>query len=190
MLDPTLETEPDFDLDIKVDVQVACSKFGIVRYIYVVKNSDELHNFLVQQMNNLGAGRREAEDKLILSNSEAFTLKEKVGSLEKRLKESKFLLMNAKASVDRNQETQPPTVDVKTMLSQLMERLSNCEASSAEVLPEFLQLIRKQQGQDENVAGEEASASPKKIFQFLNQTIEALSADKPWLSYRHDSFPF
>ena len=53
-----------------------------------------------------------------------------------------------------------------------------------------LKLIRKQQGQDENVAGEEASASPKKIFQFLNQIIEALSVDKPWLSYRHDSFPF
>ena len=117
MLDPTLETEPDFDLDIKVDVQVACSKFGIVRYIYVVKNSDELHNFLVQQMNNLKAGRREAEDKLILSNSEAFTLKEKVGSLEKRLKESKFLLMNAKASVDRNQETQPVSRPKKTKLS-------------------------------------------------------------------------
>ena len=53
-----------------------------------------------------------------------------------------------------------------------------------------LKLIRKQQGQDENVVGEEASASSKKIFQFLNQIIEALSADKPWLSYRHDSFPF
>ncbi|WJZ86231.1 hypothetical protein VitviT2T_005710 [Vitis vinifera] len=39
-----------------------------------------------------------------------------------------------------------------------------------------LKLIRKLQGQDENVVGEEASASPKKIFQLLNQTIEALSA--------------
>ena len=68
-------------------------------------------------MNNLGAGRRQAEDKLILSNSEAFTLKEKVGSLEKRLKESKFLLMNAKASVDRNQETQPVSRPKKTKLS-------------------------------------------------------------------------
>ncbi|KAJ9703785.1 hypothetical protein PVL29_005175 [Vitis rotundifolia] len=38
-----------------------------------------------------------------------------------------------------------------------------------------LKLIRKLQGQDENVVGEEASASPKKIFQLLNQTIEALS---------------
>eukprot|EP00262_Sarcandra_glabra_P014219 TRINITY_DN40_c3_g1_i2.p1 TRINITY_DN40_c3_g1~~TRINITY_DN40_c3_g1_i2.p1 ORF type:complete len:768 (+),score=152.45 TRINITY_DN40_c3_g1_i2:216-2306(+) len=33
-----------------------------------------------------------------------------------------------------------PTVDIKTVLSQLMERLSNYAASSAEVLPEFLQV--------------------------------------------------
>ncbi|XVF35937.1 hypothetical protein REPUB_Repub19eG0014900 [Reevesia pubescens] len=33
-----------------------------------------------------------------------------------------------------------PTVDVKTVLSQLMDRLSNYAASSADVLPEFLQV--------------------------------------------------
>ncbi|KAL6002254.1 Vacuolar protein sorting-associated protein 35A [Asimina triloba] len=33
-----------------------------------------------------------------------------------------------------------PTVDIKTVLSQLMERLSNYAASSSEVLPEFLQV--------------------------------------------------
>ncbi|XP_034675654.1 vacuolar protein sorting-associated protein 35B-like isoform X1 [Vitis riparia] len=33
-----------------------------------------------------------------------------------------------------------PTVDIKTVLSQLMERLSNYAASSAEVLPDFLQV--------------------------------------------------
>ncbi|KAA8537501.1 hypothetical protein F0562_027109 [Nyssa sinensis] len=33
-----------------------------------------------------------------------------------------------------------PTVDIKTVLSQLMERLSNYAASSPEVLPEFLQV--------------------------------------------------
>ncbi|XP_021907957.1 vacuolar protein sorting-associated protein 35A-like [Carica papaya] len=38
-----------------------------------------------------------------------------------------------------------------------------------------LKLIRRLQGQDENPFGEEASASPKKIFQLLNQTIETLS---------------
>ncbi|KAM7516112.1 hypothetical protein LguiA_005695 [Lonicera macranthoides] len=38
-----------------------------------------------------------------------------------------------------------------------------------------LKLVRRLQSQDENDAGEEASATPKKIFQILNQTIEALS---------------
>lgn len=33
-----------------------------------------------------------------------------------------------------------PSVDIKTVLSQLMERLSNYAASSIEVLPEFLQV--------------------------------------------------
>lgn len=33
-----------------------------------------------------------------------------------------------------------PTVDIKTVLSQLMERLSNYAASSTDVLPEFLQV--------------------------------------------------
>ncbi|KAF8410382.1 hypothetical protein HHK36_002910 [Tetracentron sinense] len=39
MFDPKMETEPDFDLDIKEDVQDECSKFGTVEHIYVDKNS-------------------------------------------------------------------------------------------------------------------------------------------------------
>ncbi|OAY52292.1 RNA-binding protein 39 isoform X1 [Manihot esculenta] len=39
MFDPNVETEPDFDLDIKEDVQDECSKFGSLRHIYVDKNS-------------------------------------------------------------------------------------------------------------------------------------------------------
>ncbi|KAK2973685.1 hypothetical protein RJ640_022142 [Escallonia rubra] len=38
-----------------------------------------------------------------------------------------------------------------------------------------LKLVRNLQGQDESVSGDESSANPKKIFQLLNQTIEALS---------------
>ncbi|KAK6131305.1 hypothetical protein DH2020_034955 [Rehmannia glutinosa] len=38
-----------------------------------------------------------------------------------------------------------------------------------------LKLVRKLQGQDGDVAGEEVPATPKKIFQLLNQIIEALS---------------
>ncbi|XP_071732040.1 vacuolar protein sorting-associated protein 35B isoform X1 [Rutidosis leptorrhynchoides] len=38
-----------------------------------------------------------------------------------------------------------------------------------------LKLVRRLQNQDGDVTGEEDPATPKKIFQFLNQTIEALS---------------
>ncbi|QCE08710.1 RNA-binding protein 39 [Vigna unguiculata] len=39
MFDPEDETEPDFDLDIKEDVEAECSKFGTLRHIYVDKKS-------------------------------------------------------------------------------------------------------------------------------------------------------
>ncbi|KAI3833359.1 hypothetical protein MKX03_028911, partial [Papaver bracteatum] len=39
MFDPTSETEPDFDLDIKDDVQDEVSKFGTVKHIFLDKNS-------------------------------------------------------------------------------------------------------------------------------------------------------
>ncbi|KAL2323994.1 hypothetical protein Fmac_023052 [Flemingia macrophylla] len=37
MFDPKDETEPDFDLDIKEDVEAECSKFGKLKHIYVDK---------------------------------------------------------------------------------------------------------------------------------------------------------
>ncbi|XP_057966437.1 uncharacterized protein LOC131156624 isoform X2 [Malania oleifera] len=39
MFDPSLETEPDFDLDIKEDVEDECKKFGKLNHIHVDKNS-------------------------------------------------------------------------------------------------------------------------------------------------------
>uniref|UniRef100_A0A5B6ZBK4 RRM domain-containing protein n=2 Tax=Davidia involucrata TaxID=16924 RepID=A0A5B6ZBK4_DAVIN len=39
MFDPKSEMEPDFDLDIKDDVQEECSKFGPLKHIYVDKNT-------------------------------------------------------------------------------------------------------------------------------------------------------
>lgn len=40
MFDPKLETEPDFDLDIKEDVQDECKKFGALKHIFVDKNTE------------------------------------------------------------------------------------------------------------------------------------------------------
>ncbi|KAJ7556091.1 hypothetical protein O6H91_05G068300 [Diphasiastrum complanatum] len=39
MFDPKTETELEFDLDIKDDVQEECSKFGVVKHIFVDKKS-------------------------------------------------------------------------------------------------------------------------------------------------------
>ncbi|PKA55658.1 Nucleolin 1 [Apostasia shenzhenica] len=39
MFDPSMETEPDFELDIKEDVQEECSKFGKLKHIFVDRNS-------------------------------------------------------------------------------------------------------------------------------------------------------
>ncbi|XP_047089171.1 RNA-binding protein 39-like isoform X1 [Lolium rigidum] len=39
MFDPAVETDPDFDLDIKDDVREECSKYGQVRHIFVDKNT-------------------------------------------------------------------------------------------------------------------------------------------------------
>ncbi|KAL4281098.1 hypothetical protein GQ457_03G001860 [Hibiscus cannabinus] len=39
MFNPDLETEPDFDLDIKEDVKEECSKFGKLKHIYVDRDS-------------------------------------------------------------------------------------------------------------------------------------------------------
>ncbi|XP_022774874.1 RNA-binding protein 39-like isoform X2 [Durio zibethinus] len=39
MFDPATEMEPDFDLEIKEDVEEECSKYGRVKHIYVDKNS-------------------------------------------------------------------------------------------------------------------------------------------------------
>ncbi|CAN6293423.1 unnamed protein product [Urochloa humidicola] len=39
MFDPTVETDPDFDLDIRDDVQEECSKFGAVKHIFVDKDT-------------------------------------------------------------------------------------------------------------------------------------------------------
>ncbi|OMO92736.1 hypothetical protein COLO4_17365 [Corchorus olitorius] len=39
MFDPERETEPDFDLDIKEDVQEECSKYGKLKHIFVDRDS-------------------------------------------------------------------------------------------------------------------------------------------------------
>ncbi|KAG2715370.1 hypothetical protein I3843_03G075800 [Carya illinoinensis] len=66
-------------------------------------SSAELNDSLLAHTNSLKVRLKEAEDKLILSSSEASTLREALSSLENQLKESKFGLLNAKVSADESQ---------------------------------------------------------------------------------------
>ncbi|EXB85808.1 hypothetical protein L484_009654 [Morus notabilis] len=117
----------------------------------LASSSAEVSDLLVSQTNNLKASLREAEDKLILANSEAFTLSEKVALLEKQLKESdkvEFLerklresdiqLQRAIASAEASQEKQNLLhstiddmenliVDLKGMVSKYESRADSAE---------------------------------------------------------------
>lgn len=114
-------------------------------------SSVEVNDFLVAQSDNLKARLREAEDKLILANSEAFTLSEKVSllekqlnesdkveSLERQLKESDIQLQRAIASAEASQEKQnllySTIEDMDNLIEDLKGKVSKYEsrADSAE----------------------------------------------------------
>ncbi|KAL5739473.1 hypothetical protein ACOSQ2_028653 [Xanthoceras sorbifolium] len=104
----------------------------------------KLNDFLLAQTDGLKASLTEAEDNLILANSENFTLREKVSSLEKQLKESEFQLLDAKASAEGSQEQHNALCSVISELENLIEdlkvKLSNAESrtESAESKCELL----------------------------------------------------
>ncbi|CAL5325955.1 hypothetical protein CsSME_00005319 [Camellia sinensis var. sinensis] len=78
---------------------------------------------------------QELEDKLALANSEAATLKEKVSSLEKHLKESEIELLNAKSSADVSQQALHSKInEMEKAIEDLKEKKSGAEtrAESAE----------------------------------------------------------
>ncbi|KAG6761698.1 hypothetical protein POTOM_034927 [Populus tomentosa] len=52
MFDPKTETEPDYDLDIKEDVQEECSRFGNVKHIHVDKNRNSA-GFVYMRFENM-----------------------------------------------------------------------------------------------------------------------------------------
>ncbi|XP_023635812.1 RNA-binding protein 39 [Capsella rubella] len=58
MFDPATETEPDFDLDIKQDVEDECSKYGRVNHIYVDKNSAGLVYLRFESVEDAAAVQR------------------------------------------------------------------------------------------------------------------------------------
>ncbi|KAF8407909.1 hypothetical protein HHK36_007047 [Tetracentron sinense] len=101
-------------------------------------SSAELHDFLLAQTTSLKSSLRETENKYILSNSESFTLREKVNSLEEQLKESEFELQNADPTVERNQDQHNALCselsEMENVVEDLKEKISKAEsrAGSAE----------------------------------------------------------
>ncbi|XWS47529.1 hypothetical protein CRYUN_Cryun14cG0160200 [Craigia yunnanensis] len=98
-----------------------------------------VNEFLLAQADNLKAKLTEAENKFILADSEAFTLRDKTDLLEKQLKEYELNLLNAKASVDESQEQHDTlcsqlhefenvTADLKEKLSEAENRADNVES--------------------------------------------------------------
>ncbi|KAJ6396290.1 hypothetical protein OIU77_021339 [Salix suchowensis] len=95
-------------------------------------------NLLVAQTDNLKASLSEAENNSVLANSEVFTLREKVTSLENQLRESDFQLSSVKVSADETDqdnalcseinEMEDVIDDVKGKLSRAESRADNAEA--------------------------------------------------------------
>ncbi|XP_019430212.1 PREDICTED: RNA-binding protein 39-like isoform X3 [Lupinus angustifolius] len=63
MFDPTTETEPDFDLDIKEDVEEECSKHGRVKHIYVDKRSAGFVYLRFETVEAASAAQREMHNR-------------------------------------------------------------------------------------------------------------------------------
>ncbi|PSS33623.1 WPP domain-interacting tail-anchored protein [Actinidia chinensis var. chinensis] len=80
------------------------------------------------------------EDKLALADSEAFTLRERVSSLEKHLKESEIELLNAKSSSDECQALSSEMHEKEKAVDDLKEKFSRVEsrAESVEANCKFL----------------------------------------------------
>ncbi|KAG5247461.1 WPP domain-interacting tail-anchored protein [Salix suchowensis] len=95
-------------------------------------------NLLVAQTDNSKASLSEAENNSVLANSEVFTLREKVTSLENQLRESDFQLSSVKVSADETDqdnalcseinEMEDVIDDVKGKLSRAESRADNAEA--------------------------------------------------------------
>ena len=130
-------------------------------------SSTELNDMLVAQTNNLKAKLREAEDKLILANSEAFTLSEKVSLLEKQLKESEFQLLNAKASADGSQEEHNALCcrisEMENLIADLEEKISKAEsrADNAETKCKLLTETNTELNEELGLLKSSAGASDK-----------------------------
>ncbi|XVE78610.1 hypothetical protein DITRI_Ditri13aG0160000 [Diplodiscus trichospermus] len=96
-------------------------------------------DFLLAQADSLKEKLTEAENKFILADSEAFTLREKTDLLEKQLKQYELDLLNAKASAEESRgqhdtlcsqlhELENTIADLREKLSEAVNRAENAES--------------------------------------------------------------
>lgn len=100
-------------------------------FLKLKTSSVDQNNFLLTQTNTLKVCLKEAEDKLILSSSEASILRETLNSLENQLRESKFGLLNAKVSADESQAQHNVLIsessEMENVITDLKENISEAE---------------------------------------------------------------
>ncbi|KAJ4977801.1 hypothetical protein NE237_008581 [Protea cynaroides] len=135
-LNNSIQREIEVDSKLKDSIEQLSAKESAFQKLE--SSSIELDNFLLDQASNLKASLKEAEDKYILANSEAFTLREKVNSLEEQLKESEVKLQNVKASLEGTQEEKSvldsERSEMENVINDLKKSISEaeCKAESAE----------------------------------------------------------
>ncbi|XP_014522199.1 WPP domain-interacting tail-anchored protein 1 [Vigna radiata var. radiata] len=87
---------------------------------------------LSHRESELRVNLKDAEDKLTLANSKVFSLSDKVSSLEKQLKESDVLLLDAKAASDEYQKQYnlvcSEARDMRNIIVELKEAVFNAES--------------------------------------------------------------
>ncbi|KAM7516659.1 hypothetical protein LguiA_006242 [Lonicera macranthoides] len=138
-------------------------------------SSAKLNDFLVSQTHTLKAALSEAEDKLVIADSENFTLRERVNFLEKQLKESEFDLTNPRSSTDGNQELYNEIEELENMIKDLKEKKSKAEsrAESAEANCKLLTETNMELNEELNYIKTSAKASDDRVESLEQQLKES-----------------
>ncbi|XP_021296420.1 WPP domain-interacting tail-anchored protein 1 isoform X2 [Herrania umbratica] len=147
-----------------------------------------VNDFLLAQTDNLKAKLTEAENKFILANSEAFTLREKVDLLEKQHKESEFNLLSAKASADKSREwcdvlrseineLENVIDDLKDKLSKAEDRADNAEAK-CKLLGETNMELNEELGllKSHNITSEKVEALERQLKESEIRLLNAVAS--------------
>ncbi|PSS35075.1 WPP domain-interacting tail-anchored protein [Actinidia chinensis var. chinensis] len=132
----------------------------------------------VEKLKAKDSAAQKLEDKLALADSEAFTLREKVNSLEKHLKESEIELLNAKSSSDECQALSSEMHEKEKALDELKEFFSRVEsrAESAEVECKLLTETNMKLNEDLGSASDKLDALERQLRESDIQLQRALAS--------------